>query len=253
MQYCEACSRGRSSTRCRCTRAARSRTPSSSRCGADGSFCTSSKPERKVHAGCYLIRLSGFSTSWPLKRDPGVSARLRCGFYPSFAEQRCRRKAPPCQASLAVEKHVDRPQHQTRSVRERPRALGAALEIALYLARGSAGTGKPANPVHEMTTPKGRVLVITTGPTTKVRCEQQSSRTLTHGSYAVVLTVPVVACLASATYGSTGGRHAFCRSQGPGFVPLNVIDGDEQPEDAYAEEEARRSVLLTYPVCCPRR
>ena len=69
----------------------------------------------------------------------------------------------------------DRPQHQTRSARERPRALGAALEIALYLARGSAGTGKPANPAHEMTTPKGRVLVITTGPTTKVRCEQQSA------------------------------------------------------------------------------
>ena len=35
----------------------------------------------------------------------------------------------------------------------------------------------------------------------------------------------------------------FLGSQGPGFVPLNVIDGDEQPEDAYAEEEARRSVV----------
>ncbi len=30
--------------------------------------------------------------------------------------------------------------------------------------------------------------------------------------------------------------------QGPGFVPLSVIDGDKQPEDVYAEEEARRSV-----------
>ncbi len=82
----------------------------------------------------------------------------------------CSSTAPACQASPIV----NRPQHQTRSARERPRALGAALEIALYLARGSAGTGKPANPVHEMTTPKGRVLVITTGPTTKVRSQQQS-------------------------------------------------------------------------------
>lgn len=73
-----------------------------------------------------------------------------------------------CQCSNALQR-VSRPQHQTRSARERPRALGAALEIALYLARGSAGTGKPANPMHEMTTPKGRVLVITTGPTTKAR------------------------------------------------------------------------------------
>ena len=44
------------------------------------------------------------------------------------------------------------------------------MEIALYLARGNAALGKAARPAHNMAA-KGRVLVICTGPTTKVRIQ----------------------------------------------------------------------------------
>ena len=41
------------------------------------------------------------------------------------------------------------------------------MEIALYLARGNAALGKTASPVNSMAA-KGQVLVVCTGPTTKV-------------------------------------------------------------------------------------
>lgn len=48
------------------------------------------------------------------------------------------------------------------------RCLGAAIEVGAFLASGGAhkaGEGPEVNPL------KGRLLVITTGPTTKVRGE----------------------------------------------------------------------------------
>jgi hypothetical protein len=63
---------------------------------------------------------------------------------------------------------VCRPQQQGVLARERSRCLGAALEIALCLARRSTGVEKPSSPLHQHTSPNGRVLIITTGPTTKV-------------------------------------------------------------------------------------
>lgn len=63
-----------------------------------------------------------------------------------------------------------RPRNEGQAARERPRALGVAMEIALYLARGKATPGVAASPMHgTAAAAKGRVLLISTGPTTKVR------------------------------------------------------------------------------------
>ncbi len=55
------------------------------------------------------------------------------------------------------------------SGRRRPRALGAALEAALYLARGPAQAAPAAPGMGGRPTPRGRVLLIATGPSTRVR------------------------------------------------------------------------------------
>lgn len=72
-----------------------------------------------------------------------------------------------------------RPQHQGTPVRHRPRALGAALEAALYLARGPAleGGEAPVQPgVSGRPSPPGRVVLIATGPSTVVSARLSHSR-----------------------------------------------------------------------------
>lgn len=80
-----------------------------------------------------------------------------------------------CQLSLessSTTAWLCRPQRQQGAARTRPRALGAALEAALYLARGPAASSAAAPAAPGMggrAEPRGRVLLLATGPTTKVR------------------------------------------------------------------------------------
>lgn len=116
------------------------------------------------------------------------------------------------------------------------------MEIALYLARGNAALGKAASPVNNMAA-KGQVLVVCTGPTTKV---------FTWNLLCIFSGVVNTALPHARTPFPTSHyphrdracdlcpKPAFTSSQGPGFVPLNAIDGDSVPEDAYSEEEARK-------------
>ena len=63
-----------------------------------------------------------------------------------------------------------RPLQQTTVARERQRCLGAALEIAITLARRRTGLEELSSPIHQQgLSATGCVLLLTTGPTTKVR------------------------------------------------------------------------------------
>lgn len=78
-----------------------------------------------------------------------------------------------------------RPQQQQRPARVRPRALGAALEAAVAMARGPIVAGDSGTASGQQRR-KGRVLLIATGPATLVSradvCSLNSALRVQRGS-----------------------------------------------------------------------